>query len=172
MGELKIMAPVSDGWFGEESANVSSGGTSFDGIPTVGLSLQDEIKTSTWSHYGPLIIVVVGLFPFAQILSFFAFVVPVLMRQTAGRKSDRVKQHATESLNFSLTYAGVALIVTGIGLLVTAVTFGLAWLLFLPLLFTWQVFAIVLMAKAGRAAKRGDFYRYPLTVRLIKVEMP
>ena len=71
-----------------------------------------------------------------------------------------VRQHVTEALNFhiSVTIYGVA-----IGIL-SLPTFGLAAFLYLPL----GILVIVFMIQAAIAANRWAYYRYPLSIRLVK----
>jgi len=78
-----------------------------------------------------------------------------------------IAEHAKESLNFQLTWL-IGAFVGGIAAFVlTLVTVGIGLIVILPavigLMIAWLVFVI----KATIAASKGEYYRYPLTVRLI-----
>jgi len=103
-------------------------------------------------------------------IGLFAFAIPLGIRQISGKRSDVVKQNATESLNFQLTVGAVFLVLYIILVALTATTFILG-ILVLPLMLGVNIFSIVVMIKGGRAAGRGELYHYPLTVRLIKNDM-
>lgn len=86
------------------------------------------------------------------------------------RRDDAVVEpHAREALNFQLSliiYFAIGIVV-GIIALVTLVGIPLAVLIFAflgVLLLAEVVFAIL----ASLAASRGEFYRYPLSIELIK----
>lgn len=80
---------------------------------------------------------------------FTTFLGPLLFLLLSGRRSEYVRRHAAEALNFQLTV-----------LLVVVVTFGLGGVLYFV---TW-----ILCAIAALAAIAGGSFRYPLTLRLIK----
>jgi uncharacterized Tic20 family protein len=80
---------------------------------------------------------------------FTTFLGPLLFLLLSGQRSEYVRRHAAEALNFQLTV-----------LLVVVVTFGFGGLLYLV---TW-----ILCAIAALAAIAGNDFRYPWTLRLIK----
>jgi uncharacterized Tic20 family protein len=89
---------------------------------------------------------------------FLAFLGPLLVMLIQGPKSEFVRRQAVEALNFQITtyiaaIVSAILIVVLIGFLLLAVV-GIAWL--------------VLTIMAGIAANRGEDYRYPVNIRLIK----
>ena len=92
-------------------------------------------------------------------LSYFALgiIFPIIIMLTVGNRSQFVRHHAVEALNFHITIwiAGIAC-----GLLILL----LIGLVLLPLLLVVAaVFAII----AAVQAYQGQYYRYPLTIRLI-----
>jgi uncharacterized Tic20 family protein len=78
-----------------------------------------------------------------------SFIGPLLFLLHSGKRSEYVRRHAVEALNFQLTL-----------LLVTIVTFGIGGLLYLV---AWIVSSIAALS----AIAQGRF-RYPATLRLIK----
>jgi uncharacterized Tic20 family protein len=77
------------------------------------------------------------------------FVGPLLVWLLCGRRSEFVRRHAAEALNFQLTV-----------LLVVIVTFGLGGFLYAV---TWIIAAV-----AAVIALTGQDFRYPWTLRLIR----
>ncbi|HEY8456998.1 MAG TPA: DUF1707 and DUF4870 domain-containing protein [Actinopolymorphaceae bacterium] len=90
---------------------------------------------------------------------FSLFLIPLIIALTKGRESRFVRKQAWEATNFHLTYVG-ANIAVGVA---TALTFGLAGLLFLPLALVW----LVLTGIGGLSAAVGNQWRYPWNVRLL-----
>jgi uncharacterized Tic20 family protein len=83
---------------------------------------------------------------------------PLVVFLIFGGRSQYVRHHSAEALNFNITMfvAGVisaALIIVVIGFVLLPIV-GL----------TWFILTIV----AAVAANRGEWYRYPLTVRLVR----
>ncbi len=108
------------------------------------LSPSDERLWATLSHIGALL-----LFWVAPLITYLMY----------KDRSQFVRSHAAESLNFQLTLM-IAYVGTWI---LTIVTFGL--LSFLPFLII--VFAIVFAIIAGVAANGGKNYRYPVAIRMV-----
>jgi uncharacterized Tic20 family protein len=99
----------------------------------------------------------------AHLLSFVAayialgFIAPLVVLVVFGPRSAYVRAHAVESLNFNLSWliyalVGVVLIVLGIGILIL-LALGIAY--------------VVLVIIASVRASRGQFFRYPLTIRFV-----
>lgn len=94
----------------------------------------------------------------AHALGIFAgFIGPLIIMLVKGDQSVYVKHHAVEALNFAITTA-IALTVSAV-LMVVLIGF-----LIFPVV--W-IGAIVLHIMAAMAANRGEWYRYPITLRLI-----
>ena len=92
----------------------------------------------------------------AQVLALFTGILGTgIFYAVSNDKSPFVRHHAAEALNFSITLTG-AYLVTGITLI------GLVlW----PFLILW---GIIMPIIAAMAANRGEWYKYPATLRLIK----
>lgn len=124
----------------------------YGGAPAPGyrsqLSPQDERTWGMLAHISAILAAIV----------FLAFLGPLLVMLIQGPKSEFVRRQAVEALNFQITtyiaaIVSAILIVVLIGFLLLAVV-GIAWL--------------VLTIMAGIAANRGEDYRYPVNIRLIK----
>lgn len=88
----------------------------------------------------------------------FGFLAPLVIMLTKGNEDPFVKEQSTEALNFQITVA-IAYVVSTILMIVLIgiLTFFVAWVL-----------AIVLSIMGGMAANRGEHYRYPVALRLVK----
>jgi uncharacterized protein len=92
-------------------------------------------------------------------LSYFVLgiIAPLVVMLTLGTRSQYVRHHAVEALNFHITI-WIAAIASGILILL------IIGLVLLPLvLLIGLIFAII----ASIQAYQGQLYRYPLTLRLI-----
>jgi uncharacterized Tic20 family protein len=82
---------------------------------------------------------------------------PLVIFLIFGNRSQYVRHHSAEALNFNITMLGAA-IVSGLLILVVI------GLILLPIIaLTWFILTIV----ATTAANRGEWYCYPLTIRLV-----
>lgn len=86
------------------------------------------------------------------------FLCPLIILLTKGNESPFVRRHAVESLNFQITLL--------IYLLVSFLLFFV--LIGFVLIAVVGVFALVVIITATMAASRGEDYRYPLTIRLVR----
>ncbi|MDX6739921.1 DUF1707 and DUF4870 domain-containing protein [Actinocorallia sp. A-T 12471] len=78
-----------------------------------------------------------------------SFVGPLVILLVPGKRSEHVRAHAVEALNFQLTLLLFTIVTLGVGGIVYAVS--------------WIASLI-----AGASALTGGSFRYPLTLRLIK----
>lgn len=85
------------------------------------------------------------------------FLGPLLVMLIQGPKSQFVRAHAVEALNFNIS-------VTIYFVVSFVLTFVLVGLILMPaVLITWFVCTIIATVKASK----GEYYRYPLTIRLV-----
>ena len=83
---------------------------------------------------------------------------PLVIFLIFGNRSQYVRHHSVEALNFNITML-IAALVSGLLILV------LIGLILLPIIgLIWFILTIV----AAIAANRGEWYRYPLTIRMVK----
>ena len=92
------------------------------------------------------------------------FILPLVLLLTTGKTDPFVRYHATESLDFQLTYLTFVL---G-GIILSIVTLGLGFLVFIPLLMVVAIGHIAFAIQACIAANRGEWYRYPVCIRYVK----
>lgn len=79
-------------------------------------------------------------------------------------KSAFLKEHTRQQLNFQLTFV----IAAAVGALATFATAGIGALVVVPVMVVLFVADIVCSIKAALAAHRGEDYRFPLTLDLVK----
>ncbi|TDO52574.1 hypothetical protein EV643_102413 [Kribbella sp. VKM Ac-2527] len=92
------------------------------------------------------------------------FLCPLVVWLVYRDRSDFVRRHALESLNFQ-----ISLLIYGIvAAILVAITFGLGILIVIPAAFIGVIAALVVIILATVAASGGREYRYPLTLRLVK----
>ncbi|WP_449467189.1 DUF4870 domain-containing protein [Stenotrophomonas humi] len=91
---------------------------------------------------------------------FFSFIVPLIVWLINKDKPEKafLNENSKEALNFQITLL-IAYFVSGVLMVVLIgfLTYAVAWI-------ACVVFSII----AGLAANKGETYRYPVTLRLIK----
>jgi uncharacterized Tic20 family protein len=88
---------------------------------------------------------------------FFGFLAPLIIYLVNGQKDPFVRHHAAESLNFQITVA-IALFVSAILILV------LIGLLLFPVI--W-IGAVVFEIIGAVRANKGEWWRYPINIRMV-----
>jgi uncharacterized protein len=86
------------------------------------------------------------------------FLCPLIVLLVKGNESAYVRHHAVESLNFQITAA----ILTVIFAILIFVVIGIFLLIALGIVY------VVFVIMATVAASRGQLYRYPVSLRLVK----
>jgi uncharacterized protein len=92
------------------------------------------------------------------------FILPLIIYLTVGKEDPFVRHHASESLNFQLTYLMLFL---G-GFVLGFATLGLGFLLIIPLLLMVAVAHIVFAIMGAMKANQGEWWRYPVNIRFVK----
>ncbi|NNC88934.1 MAG: DUF4870 domain-containing protein [Akkermansiaceae bacterium] len=100
----------------------------------------------------------------AHLLGLFTgFIGPLILWLVKKDESAFVNHHGKEALNFQLFYLIVSLSL----LALTLVSFGFAFIITAPLLMVMVILFLVWEIQACVAASRGEWYRYPLSLRFI-----
>ncbi|MDX6251014.1 MAG: uncharacterized protein QOF10_4374 [Kribbellaceae bacterium] len=92
------------------------------------------------------------------------FLCPLAIWLIFRNRSEFVRRHALESLNFQISL----LIYTAVAIALVLITFGLGILIVIPLIIIGGIAALVVIILATLAAANGQEYRYPLTIRLVR----
>jgi len=118
------------------------------------LSASEERTWAMVAHIGVLV------------AAWFAmgFLCPLIIWLVFRYRSDFVRRHAVESLNFQISL----LIYSAVAAVLIFVTFGLGVLIVVPLVAIGAVVALVVIILATVAASGGNDYRYPLTIRFVR----
>lgn len=124
--------------------------------PNVGPPLPAS-EERTWAMVAHIGVLVAAWFA-------MGFLCPLVIWLIYRYRSDYVRQHALESLNFQLSL----LIYTAVAVILILITFGLGVLIIVPLILIGAVAALVVVILATVAAAGGNEYRYPLTIRFVK----
>lgn len=134
---------------GQQPYGGAPAGGGFGGIGGSGaLSQQDERTWGMLAHISAILGAIVAL----------SFIGPLIVMLVQGPRSDFVRRQSVEALNFQITtyiaaIVSFILVFVLVGFLLLAVV-GIGWL--------------VLTIVAGMAASRGEDYRYPVNLRLVK----
>ena len=142
--------PQQPGW--QQPPAAGHGQPGAGGFPVAGplyatapsqLSPADEKMWAMLSHLGTFVL---------------GFIAPLIAMLTQGDKSPFVRRQAVESLNFQISlYIAYAI--------AFALCFVLIGFLLLPIIAIGHIILVIL---ASVAANRGEDYRYPVNIRLVK----
>lgn len=104
---------------------------------------QDDTTFAVLAHLG------------SWLVGFFA---PLIIFVLKNKESKFLRSHALEALNFQIS------------LTIYAIASGLLMIVLIGFVLIVAVFAIgiIFPILAAVAASKGDYYRYPLTIRLVK----
>lgn len=125
----------------------------FGGPPPQGYPTADDKTYAMIAHWGGAAGVFIGG-------GFLGWVGPLIAYVSKGNTSPVVRAHAVSSLNFHITWA----IAYALSFVLALVTCGL--LFFVPLV-VWLV-PLVFGIIGGVKATNGEFYRYPMSIQMIK----
>jgi uncharacterized Tic20 family protein len=120
------------------------------GAPPPGYANNDEKTWALIAHFGGIIA---------------GFIAPLVALLAKGNESPTVKAHATEALNFQITWGAIAILGWILGVCGSIIIVGAVF--FVVPFIAWAVI-IIFSIIAGLKANEGQFYRYPATVRLVK----
>jgi uncharacterized protein len=130
------------------------GPPTYQGYPPSAMAPSDERTWAMFAHVGALLAAAVAM----------AFLGPLIILLVQGSKSPFVRRHAVESLNFQITL----LIALAVGVVLSVVTIGLGLIVVIPAALGISLAALILIIMASVAANKGEDYRYPMTIRLVK----
>lgn len=120
--------------------------------------LESEARTmSTLIH----VLGAVGLFISAGTL---AFVAPLVIWLMYRERSALVDQHGRTALNLQITTA----IIVFAGYVLGFITFGFGFILTLPVMLGYGLYAFIIGIVAGVRANRGEYYRIPAAFRFFR----
>ncbi len=98
-----------------------------------------------------------------MVLTIIAFGIPLIMWLVKKDESSFLDDHGREAVNFQISLLIWSIIFTVVAIPLSIITCGVGVVVaFIP-----TVVAIVGMIQASVAANRGEFYRYPMTFRIV-----
>ncbi len=131
-----------------------------DPLPTTSVAPAAQKNLRTWTV----------LCHASAFLGFFVpaaghLVGPLLVWLLKRDESPEIDEHGKESVNFQLS---MFIYTAALGVVCFILMFVLIGFLLIPLFAILYVVDLVLVIIAALKASEGQFYRYPLTIRLIK----
>ncbi len=127
-------------------------------VPTPVPMLESEART--WAMLAHIIAAVASLMSAGTI----AFVAPLVVWLVYKDRSALVAHHGKQNLNLQITTLVFLAGATVIGI----VTFGIGFLITLPLWGLYALYALVISIVAGVKAYNGEYYQIPLSINFIK----
>jgi uncharacterized Tic20 family protein len=115
-------------------------------------TMESSFNVKQWNLFAHLSGFAGFIFPAGNIIG------PLLIWLLKKEQSQLLEEHAREALNFQISVTIYAIIASVLLLVIVG-------MVLLPILIIIQ---IILMIKAALAADKGEFYRYPFTIRFIK----
>lgn len=104
-----------------------------------------------------------------HLLSILTGIIGALILWLVKKDESRfVDHHGKEALNFQLTLLLYVVCLAALAFVIAIVTMGIGMLLIMPVIFLISIGAFVLEILACVAANRGDWHRYPMTIRFIQ----
>lgn len=104
-----------------------------------------------------------------HLLGLLTGIIGVLILWLVKKNESRfVDHHGKEALNFQLTLLVYMICFMALAFILAVVTMGLGMFVVFPLIFVISIGALVLEILACMAANRGEWHRYPMTIRFIK----
>lgn len=101
------------------------------------------------------------------VAGFLGPLIVYLIVKNDATKSPWVKHHAIEALNFQISLAIYGTVAMFIGFILTIITFGLFLFILIPLFIAFALATLVLSIMATLSANKGEWYRYPMTIRVV-----
>lgn len=103
-----------------------------------------------------------------HLLGLLTGIIGVLILWLVKKDQSRfVDHHGKEALNFQLTLLIYMLGMLALAFVAGVLTMGIGMIVIFPLIFAVSIGALVLEILACLAANRGEWHRYPMTIRLI-----
>ncbi len=123
-----------------------------------GMTASDQRNWAVGAHLGALA---------ASAVTGLAILGPLLVYLIKKDEDVFVREHSREALNFQLTWLIGGFLATVLGVIVSVLTVGFALIVLAPAAIGFVIAWIVFVVKASMAASRGEYYRYPLTIRMV-----
>jgi len=129
--------------------------------PIIENTLKEDNSTLALLHYSQLL----------NLFGFFGIVVPVILWATKKQEIQGMDEHGKHVINYQLSmllYGAIFAILFFVSIILTFLLIGFIFLIILciigiPLALLLIIYPII----GGIAASKGEFYKYPLTIKFI-----
>ncbi|MEM7622616.1 MAG: DUF4870 domain-containing protein [Planctomycetota bacterium] len=101
------------------------------------------------------------------VLPVIAIIVPLVMWKSREDRSPFVDDHGREVVNFQITMVLYSVLLPAIATVIVALTCGVGFILLPIAVAVPYVLGVVGMILGAIASNRGEYFRYPMTLRLI-----
>ncbi|MCA9304057.1 MAG: DUF4870 domain-containing protein [Phycisphaerales bacterium] len=101
------------------------------------------------------------------VLTVIAIAIPIIMWAVKKSESPFLDDHGREAINFQISLLIWSLVLPVIAAIVGFLTCGVGFVLLVPAALLPYILGLVGMIQASIAANRGEFYRYPMTMRFL-----
>lgn len=138
---------------------MNTGIGSYDGGTVAAQGVTDDDKTyAVLMHLSVLAHLV---------LPYISLAIPIIMWLTRKDRSVFIDDHGREAINFQISVTIYSFVLPIIGVIIMFLTLGLGVILLIPLVFLPYVLAIVGMVMAIVRTNKGEYFRYPMTIRFL-----
>ena len=102
-----------------------------------------------------------------SVIPYISIAIAIAMWQIKKKDSPFVDDHGREAVNFQLSLILYSFALPAIAAIIGVLTLGVGFLLMLPAIALPFVLGLVGMVMGVIAANRGEYFRYPMTIRFI-----
>ncbi len=101
------------------------------------------------------------------VIPYLSIIAPIVMWMNKKDQSQYIDDHGREAVNFQITILIYSFVLPIAAALIGIITCGVGLLLVIPAALLPYVLGLVGMIMAAMAAGRGEFFRYPMTIRFL-----
>lgn len=101
------------------------------------------------------------------VVPYFAIIAPIVMWMNKKNESQYIDDHGREAINFQISVLIYSIVLPIVAGLIGVITCGVGMLLLIPAAFLPYILGLIGMVMAAMAAGRGEFFRYPMTIRFL-----
>jgi uncharacterized Tic20 family protein len=123
----------------------------------VDLNVTEDERT--WALFAHLSLLAHLVLPLVSIIA------PIIIWVTKKETSRFLDDHGRECVNFQITLLIYSVVLPIAAAIIGAITCGVGAILLLPALALPYVLGLIGMIMGALAANRGEYYRYPMTIR-------
>ncbi|MEQ8769004.1 MAG: DUF4870 domain-containing protein [Phycisphaerales bacterium] len=96
-----------------------------------------------------------------------AIITPIVLYSMKKKEAPFAADHLREAINFQITLILYSVVLPIVVTIFGVLTLGIGLLLLIPVAFLPYILGLVGVIMASMAAQRGEYYRYPMTIRFL-----